>query len=246
MAVREGRCPNCGSLIRVNREAAQSHCVFCWAPVDADEALKLAEDASNHHFPMETYSEPDFSQQEQVMKAYRVAGSQAGAKPRKTASAQPVKRKEQKKLTPAEQVAKLNAVVEPVETNRRVLVGALVAFVALFVVSAVVFIPLRNHHFEHRNQLLTTLEQKDLKLGEWGKDFDLQGLRNDHLNVVRSEPVTPEWAQSLYDHYQKAYQQVYAGSDASKLSVAVYADQMAYRVTSAGITELNSVESKQK
>lgn len=51
MAHQEGRCPNCGSIVYVGSKNEQSHCLFCDAVFDSDQAIAIAQNPEGHTFP---------------------------------------------------------------------------------------------------------------------------------------------------------------------------------------------------
>lgn len=50
MQIKEGRCPNCGSILQLNAEAAKGHCLFCDAVFENELAFAIADDPSDHVF----------------------------------------------------------------------------------------------------------------------------------------------------------------------------------------------------
>lgn len=54
MALKEGRCPNCGSILMLDPEQEKGHCLYCDAVFDSEQAFKLAENVGDYVFPHET------------------------------------------------------------------------------------------------------------------------------------------------------------------------------------------------
>lgn len=64
MALKDGRCPNCGSLLALDQNAEKGHCLFCDAVFDNKRAFEIAKDPAGYEFPNETqpkYEGPDLN-----------------------------------------------------------------------------------------------------------------------------------------------------------------------------------------
>ena len=62
MALKEGRCPNCGSILMLDPEQEKGHCLYCDAVFDNAKAFDLAENLGDYVFPNEEqpkYEGPD-------------------------------------------------------------------------------------------------------------------------------------------------------------------------------------------
>ena len=53
MAIKEGRCPNCGSILSLDDKMEQGHCLFCDAVFDNSRAFEIAADPTGVEFPNE-------------------------------------------------------------------------------------------------------------------------------------------------------------------------------------------------
>lgn len=53
MAIKEGRCPNCGSILSLDDKMEQGHCLFCDAVFSNDRAFEIAADPTGVEFPNE-------------------------------------------------------------------------------------------------------------------------------------------------------------------------------------------------
>lgn len=53
MAIREGRCPNCGSILTLDDKMEKGHCLFCDAVFENSRAIEIAADPSGVEFPNE-------------------------------------------------------------------------------------------------------------------------------------------------------------------------------------------------
>lgn len=51
MQLKEGRCPNCGSILQLDADAEKGHCLFCDAVFENEEAFEIAKNPSAYTFP---------------------------------------------------------------------------------------------------------------------------------------------------------------------------------------------------
>ena len=51
MALKEGRCTNCGSILFLDPSAQKGHCLFCDAVFENKEAFRAADDPDAFEFP---------------------------------------------------------------------------------------------------------------------------------------------------------------------------------------------------
>lgn len=206
MAIREGRCPNCGSIINVETEK-DNHCVFCWAKVDPAKAISLAEDVGDYVFPNEKFDPPAESAKSAALSAYR-NGVQYGAKQRRTTSAQPVAKKpKEQRLSAAEQVAKLNEsfAMPELKVNKRVLVTAL-SVVAIVVVAIVAWaVPSVHSRNIHRTEIINKIQPDKNALA----DIALQGMHNTKLIAVDQGSGDAKKAEAILKAYTEAYTAAY-------------------------------------
>lgn len=57
MALKEGRCTNCGSILMLDPAQEKGHCLYCDAVFEAENAFALYEDATGYVFPNEEQPE---------------------------------------------------------------------------------------------------------------------------------------------------------------------------------------------
>lgn len=53
MAIKEGRCVNCGSILFLDTDMAKGHCLFCDCVFDNEEAFRAHQDPASFTFPNE-------------------------------------------------------------------------------------------------------------------------------------------------------------------------------------------------
>lgn len=240
MSNHEGRCPNCGSIVPVNMER-ENYCLFCHAVVDPEEAQRLAKDSTGHKFPMDTQPELSEEQIQAMRRQYGTGGgSQAKAKPRKTTSDKPVKRKAEEKPSPAEQVAKLNRPLPAIQVNKKLLTIVLAATVLLVALGVGIAVPYQIKQKEHRTALMEVLK-KQPELAENQVQFSLGGMRNQHMKAVSKEEITEDVAKRIFESYRQAYEAEYDTKSSSTLEVRIFSEAASYRVSKQGSEPLGRI-----
>lgn len=216
MAVREGLCSNCGSLIHVDTEQNNNHCIFCWAPVQAEEAVHLLKDSSGHTFPNETYEAPEGETQKQALSSYQ--NNVHTGKARKTKSAEPVQKKAKPNtLSPAEQVAKMGGHVPPVKVHKMLLLQIVIAIVLILGLFFGLTIPATLSRDASREELAASLKAKDSQLF----DIDIRGRDNNILLLATHEKLSESKLEELSKLYQEIYEAHY-GQAPNNLVVKLY------------------------
>lgn len=234
MAIREGRCANCGSIINVDSEK-KNYCVFCWAPVDAEQAMALAEDAGEHVFANQVMEKPAHEEQDEVLALYR-KNVHAGTKAKKTTSSQPVKRKTEAVITPAERVAQMNAPIPEVKVNKKNLAIVLGSILLIAALAFGIGIPVRNSRDAHREQLHKEISAAYGQADNQLVDSAIKGFSNDQIQLVFAKTVDERFANEQLVILTKVYESVYGEGAMSKTSVnlSVFSPQGSYKVKPQG------------
>ncbi|NLC84210.1 MAG: hypothetical protein GX749_03930 [Ruminococcaceae bacterium] len=214
MAIKEGRCPNCGSLLQLDTSMEQGHCLFCDAVFDNSRAFEIAKNPTGVEFPNEVqpkYEGPSLE-------------------PRGTAGAN-IAAVQQKKKQPAKQVQpepEPYVMSKPVARKdiklpfrTHLLIGA--ALLVLVLVFAAVTIPLTTSRDTNRASILQALPAASPLNFEADKSVAVRGLDNSYLLMAVGETVTPAQATDMFKAFcetrakaagidQSQYDQVYGNS----------------------------------
>lgn len=220
MAIHEGLCPNCGSLMRVNDENETTYCIFCWAPADSQEAIRLMENSEGHEFENKSYPEPAPEEKMKVLSAQGLGGVNVMPALHRTPSPAQEKRREGK-LTPREKVALQNKpLVKPYcsKKHRLAILGGVAAF--LLVVAAIA-LPL----YFTREGKKKALKAELPAIVSYASDenrVDIQRQKNQLITLVSPERTTEEEATSVFNKYAEAYAEIYGISlDKAKSRIEV-------------------------
>lgn len=207
MALHEGLCTNCGSLMRLNDENESTYCIFCWAEVNTAEGIRLGVDASGHKYENVEYAEPATEVKVAALQAQGLGGASvmAAVPARRTAA---VEKRAEGKLTPRERVALQNKpIVKPYcATKHRVaIIGGVVAF--LLVLSAValpIYLTRENKKTALKEKLPTFLAYANEE-----NRLNIERQRNQVIIIVSPAATSENEALSIFQNYAQAYAEVY-------------------------------------
>lgn len=132
MALKEGRCTNCGSILMLDPTQEKGHCLYCDAVFEAAEAFALYEDATGYVFPNEEQPEYTGPNLDPVQYKARFDESEFAKK------VEQAKKLSQQRKEAAAAEPKLNLSNEAVPEltlstkNKLMIIGAFVVVFALF------------------------------------------------------------------------------------------------------------------
>lgn len=203
MALQQGRCKNCGSIIMVDIAKDDAVCMFCWAHTNPAEAIAIEADPSSYEFPNEAMSEP--TADEQALAFNAVASNAPAVKKSQPA----IKKTKEKKLTPAEKVALAKKeIVEPIVPKKSKLLIAAVSL-GLVILAVAIILPLTLSRNAKREQLAAKVPSLVSGLTLKESEFAFEGQNNDRLTLVLSDEVTDAKVQELYQNFKKMRAEVY-------------------------------------
>lgn len=194
MALHEGRCTNCGSILMLNKDQELGHCLYCDAVFPTSDALKLAENADGYVFPnlpQEKYEGPNLdplAAHVSFIPAAKPSGSRAAEK---TAPAE--------KFVPSgEKIPDLNIPLK----KKLAVIAVTLAFCLLF---AAVMLPLSLRRDRYRAEIVEKLDlemlQKDsASKAEMGETIEFHGLNNNTVIIVTDSEIDREQAENMYRH----------------------------------------------
>lgn len=206
MAVKEGLCSNCGSLMRIDDSKETATCIFCWAEVNANEALDLIEDSEGHEFLNETFDEPGLEEKTQALAAQGFGGihvsTSARQVPKKT-----IERKEGK-LTPREKVALQNKpLVKPYCSKKHLLLitAGVVGFVA--VIAAIAF-PMYFTREGKKKEIKEKLPNS-ISFASDQTLYNINKQNNSAITIISPEAIDEATAKDIFEKYASIYSETY-------------------------------------
>lgn len=188
MALKEGRCVNCGSLLFLDPEMPKGHCLFCDCVFDNEDAFRANENPESFTFPNEKqpkYEGPSLTPGH----ARRVT-----AAPAPSVAPTPVEKKEDAYQLPETTVPSLKIPVKVI-----VLYSALTLLVIGILVAAA--FPL----IAKRNQRQVEITDKFVSLAAYHidkeKDIRVQEMTGTEAVVVLAQDITAEEGIGLFNLY---------------------------------------------
>ena len=239
MAIKEARCGNCGSIIRVDEKAERAVCIFCGAKTPTAEALAIQKNPEGHDFPHEEQAELTEEERKEALSGHRGAGGKykapvVAAAPRAAHPAQP---------SAAERVAQLES--KPVEikplTLRTILFVALGVVLFVGVIVALILPPFFNREQKREALKVKIKEIVPAEVAAADQRYMIEGQDNRHLRVIAPAEVTEEQAEDLATKFRMARAEVYglpADDPQSKTVVDLFSEEKSYRVTATDVKEV--------
>lgn len=244
MAIKSGRCQNCGSIIRLDDQNEQAVCIFCHAKTPVETALAIEANPGDYTFPNEPQPELSDEDREIGLIGLKSVNTHQLKKAQQAADAAQARAQKSAKPSPADRVAALQTkpITVPKLNAKQIgaIVGGSLAFVALIL--AFTLPPYLNRQ-SHRAALNDQIEQiTPFEVKKDGGAYAFEGNRNQKLRVVAPESLTAEQARAVYDRFSKARMAVYDMSEADAKSdtvVTVISQKQSFRIDSAGLSEID-------
>ena len=182
MAITQGICKNCGSLIMLESREDQCECLFCNLVFPVAEAIALGEDSSGHVFPNEKYEKSDSVKKMTVTPVFYDPVPAA------------VKRADQASATKKDAVIEYEVSPDDVKMPRKNLRVTLACTVAFIVIVIAIALPMNLVRNSNRSAMAanisTVFSGFEVKIeNEDGHfaGFYLSGQRNHELVAVTTE-----------------------------------------------------------
>ncbi|NCA98102.1 MAG: hypothetical protein EOM08_01140 [Clostridia bacterium] len=227
MTLKEGICPNCGSLLQLDDKNTQGHCLFCDAVFESDVAYAIAVDSAGVTFPnlpQPKYEGPNLNPQlNNAQFAARATQVETTKKQKAKVEVKPA----QPAYVPKNDI-KLPDLRLTVKTRLK-LTGAAVLALAIIVALSAPPIMKRN---DARIQLLAVIPQISPVTTDVDKTVVIHGLSNQRLELALPAAITADEATALFNRYADQRAAI-TGEDAADFS-ATRSDLIVKIVTPEG------------
>ncbi len=187
MALRDGRCPNCGSLLHLESNQENGHCLFCDAVFPAKQSFDIAANPGDYEYP--NLPQPKYEGPALNPKApapYSLPAAQTA-----------VRKKVASKNEPEPYVKKDIKVPDIRMTMKTKLIFAAV-IVGIFALFAAVTVPTAIKRDADRTTILAALQTTSPIPLDPESEVALRKTGNSFLMVVTGETVTEEQAIDLF------------------------------------------------
>lgn len=250
MAIKNGRCQNCGSIIRLDDQNEQAVCIFCHAKTPVETALAIEADPGAYTFPNEPQPELSEDDREIGLIGLKSVNTQQLKKAQQAAEAAQARAQKSAKPSPAERVAALQTkpIAVPKLNAKQIgaIIGGSLAFVALILAFTLPPYLSRQSHRAALNDRIEQITPFDVKKDGGAYAFD--GNRNQNLRVVAPDSLTAEQARTVYDQFSKARMDVYGLTEADVKSdtvVTVISQKQSFRIDAEGLSEIGAAAAAQ-
>ena len=215
MALKEGQCPNCGSLLQLDDKNDQGHCLFCDAVFASSEAYAIAANPAGVTFPnlpQPKYEGPNLNPQ--------LTSAQLSAR----AAQMEMAKKKETKAVAAKPAAPAYVPREDIKIPDLKLSGKIrlqLSLVALLVIAIVAGIstPLITRRNTTRTGLFAAMAKIAPVAVNNYTSVVIHGINNQRLLIALPEAITADQAKAVFTAYS-AERAALTGKDATDFAAA--------------------------
>lgn len=181
MALKDGRCPNCGSIVHLDTASEKGHCLFCDAVFDNKASFEIAANPQGVVFPNEPqpkYEGPNLNPS---------SSASVSAQRQKQSQKQPAVKPVQ---APSGYVMKEPVKIPSIVVPRKLKLQIFGGLLAVILIVAAIVVPLVLNRDSVRAQLLSDMDKVAPFTVNVTKDVAIAGTGNDQLQIATSESVT--------------------------------------------------------
>lgn len=200
MAIKEGRCTNCGSILFLDSAMPKGHCFFCDAVFDNEEAFRAHEHPEEFTFPNEEqpkYEGPSLTP----------ASMQRVAAPQPRPAARQLE--EEDAYTPP--AAKVPSLKIPMKATA-LIVGISLLIVGIFVG---ITLPMTMKRDKQQTAIVDRFAGELPVAVDKAKDIAVHNLNSSTVYLVLPQPLTADEAMGLFDSFCQIRSDVLALKDNS-------------------------------
>ena len=243
MAIKQGMCKNCGSLIVFDERDDQCECVFCHCVFPSEEAVEIYNNPEGREFPNEKYEANTSAQKHNVTRVYSSESLEKS-----------IAREEMRKANSEGTSTNLYEVqAKDVKAPKGLVIGVIAGAVAIVAIILAVFFPIYKSRIALRDdieasivQVFDGIAEVDMTCDEEGNYYDgfsVFGQTCQYLNVATQDNLSEEDAETIFDNYCALRAEKIADGSADiydGVQVKIYSQGGYYTVTGAN-GEVNAV-----
>lgn len=208
MELKEGRCPNCGSILFLDPDQEKGHCLYCDCVFDGQEAFDIDErlaEGEDIVFPneeQEPYTGPNLDPKNQVRD---LDFEKIAARAEVQSSASKVGKQQQ-----VYEIKKKQVTVTDLTLRQRIILTVIP--LALFGIFLAFTIPATIERDKKKTVITENFMAAAQKVVpksenlEYGKNVVIHGMSNQRLIMTLQEPIKEDQARALYKCFVEAYQ----------------------------------------
>lgn len=207
MAMKQGRCPNCGSLLMVNDADAKGVCMFCHARFNPARAIQIDQNPDDVEFPNEP--QDALTEEENQLAFSSVRSVQVAAPVRSQPAPRKKKASKPGQLTPQQKVAMQKRVLIEPEVSKQDKLKMIGSIAAVLVIMAAIFLPLTLRRVSKEKELAQRINEIAVFDVPGSEYYDFNGFRNTELVIVSPVEVTEADVASVMANYKAARAEIY-------------------------------------
>lgn len=209
MELKEGRCPNCGSILFLDPDQEKGHCLYCDCVFEGQEAFDIDERLAGGEeivFPneeQEPYTGPNLDPKNQVRD---LDFEKIAARAEVQSSASKVGKQQQQVY----EIKKKQETVTDLTVHQRIILTVIP--LALFAIFLAFTIPATIERDKKKSVITENFMAEAKKVVpesenlEYGKNVVIHGMSNKRLIMTLQEPIQEDQARALYKCFVEAYQ----------------------------------------
>ncbi|MDO5015594.1 MAG: hypothetical protein Q4E09_01055 [Eubacteriales bacterium] len=196
MALKEGRCYNCGSILMLDPQQEKGHCIYCDAVFDNKLAFEIATNPQGYEFKnekMEKYTGPNLD-----------PTSQTGAIDEDALHAAIDHNAAKRALKQQDSVGKPNLSEESIpelKASKKAVLITILGIVIFFGLFFAIAIPKINHREEVRKQLTANFIDAEKLPLTYGENLLIRGGANDTVVMAFKEKPEEDTVRSYWETY---------------------------------------------
>lgn len=201
MAINQGMCKNCGSLIVFDEKDSQCECVFCHCVFPSEEAIEIFNHPEGRTFPNEKYEITENANKHNATKVYSTESLE------KTIAREDLRKSQSSERPNTE----FEVQAKDVKAPKKLVIGLVAGFVAVVALILAISFPMYKTRKELRAAIeaeistvfdgIADVDQTTDPDGEFYNGFSVFGQTCQYLNAVTDEELDPADALAIYENY---------------------------------------------
>lgn len=234
MALREGRCPNCGSILFLDSSAEKGHCLYCDCVFENKKAFsvaKIAEEDPSYEFPNEEqpkYEGPSLHPKQHIKEIdFKNIEAAAKEKPATAGSS----------LPPSfDLTAKKDVQIKVPPRIKKIFIAGGLGFVLLFLAITVPSTLKRDREREAIAKSFAAGAEKLSGEKSWknGENFLIHGFSNYSVTLLLQKPVDQAGAKRIFEEYCSIREEV-SGKQEDDVIMTIATEKGGWRIKGSDV-----------
>ncbi len=243
MAIKQGMCKNCGSLIVFDERDDQCECVFCHCIFPSEEAVEIYNNPEGRQFPNEKYEPSTSAQKHNVTRVYSSESLEKS-----------IAREELRKAnSEGPKTNEFEVQAKDVKAPKKLVIGVIAGAVAIVGIVIAICYPMYKTRIALRDSIEADIAQvfegiADVALtsdaeGNYFDGFSVFGQTCQYLNAATEDELSEEDARAIFENYCALRAEKIADGSADTfdgVQIKIYSRGGYYTVTGAN-GEVNAV-----